>query len=98
MRRFALSHLARTDLAEIREYVARDKRAAARRLVSAFYERFRLSADFPELGEKRDDLRPDLRSFSVGSYVIFYLPDVHGVRIARVMHGARNITVFSNFG
>jgi plasmid stabilization system protein ParE len=53
--------------------------------------------EFPELGEKRDDLRSNLRSFSVGNYVIFYFPDAHGVRIVRVIHGARNITALFDF-
>jgi plasmid stabilization system protein ParE len=47
MTQFSLSHLARTDLAEIREYVARDKPTAARRLLSGFFERFRLLARIP---------------------------------------------------
>ena len=83
MNRFSLSHLARADLAEIREYVAHDKPEAARRLLSGFFTRFRRLAQQPELGEKRDDLRPGLRSFSVGSYVVFYFPDAVGVRIVR---------------
>lgn len=98
MSRFSLSQLARTDLAEIREYVARDKPLAARRLLSGFFERFRLLAEFPVLGEKRDDLRSNLRSFSVGNYVVFYFPDAHGVQIVRVVHGARNITALFDFG
>jgi toxin ParE1/3/4 len=97
MSQFSLSHLARTDLAEIYERVARDKPIAARRLLSGFFERFRLLAEFPELGEKRDNLRSNLRSFSVGNYVIFYFPDAHDLRIVRVVHGARNITALFNF-
>jgi toxin ParE1/3/4 len=98
MSEFNLSDLARTDLAEISDYVARDKPTAARRLLTRFFERFRLLADFPELGEKRDDLRPNLRSFSVGSYVIFYFPGASGVQILRVVHGAHNITALFDFG
>jgi toxin ParE1/3/4 len=71
MSRFSLSHLARADLAEIREFVAHDEPEAARRLLSGFFARFQRLAQQPELGEKRDDLRPNLRGFSVGHYVVF---------------------------
>ncbi len=97
MSRFTLSDLARTDLAEIVENAAFDKPLAARRLLRGFFERFRLLAEFPKLGEKRDDLRSNLCSFSVGNYVVFYTPDVDGVRIVRVVHGARNITALFDF-
>jgi len=32
-----------------------------------------------------------LRSFPVGSYVIFYRPMENGVEIVRVLHGARDL-------
>lgn len=97
MSRFSLSHLARQDLAEIHEKVARNKPSAARRLLKNFFDRFRLLADYPDLGEKRDDLRPNLRSFSLGNYVIFFYSDGEGVHIVRVAHGAQNITASFHF-
>jgi toxin ParE1/3/4 len=43
------------------------------------------------MGRSRLELAPDLRSFPVGQYVIFYLPLPKGVEIVRVLHGARDI-------
>ena len=45
----------------------------------------------PEIGRPREDLAARLRSFPVGSYIIFYRPMEYGVEIARVLHGARDL-------
>jgi toxin ParE1/3/4 len=42
------------------------------------------------MGRSRPELAPNLRSFPVGQYVIFYLPLAKGVEIVRVLHGARD--------
>ena len=47
--------------------------------------------DFPESGTKRDQLRSGLRSFPVGSYMVFYLVIEKGIEIVRVLHGRRDI-------
>ncbi len=43
------------------------------------------------MGHARYELAPELRSFPVGRYVIFYLPLVDGVELVRVLHSARDI-------
>jgi toxin ParE1/3/4 len=44
------------------------------------------------IGRSRDrDLRPSLRSFPVGNYVIIYRLDDEDVLILRVLRGSRNI-------
>jgi toxin ParE1/3/4 len=50
-----------------------------------------LLASNPYLGEAVDDLRPGLRRFSHGNYVIFYEPRETGIGLIRVLHGARRI-------
>ena len=40
----------------------------------------------------RIELSPDLRSVSVGSFMIFYRIDGNVVRIVRILHGSRKIT------
>jgi toxin ParE1/3/4 len=91
MRRFRLSPLARADLAEIRHFVARDKPEAADRLIRAFYDRFGLLAENPLLGERQPEFGEDLRTFSMGSYVVVYRPMAAGVEIARVVSGYRDL-------
>lgn len=44
-----------------------------------------------QLGERRDDLRPGLRSSTVGSYVVFYFPLADGVEVVAIIHGARDV-------
>lgn len=54
-------------------------------------EKCRLLADMPGIGRSRAEFEPELRSFAVGSYVIFYRPLADGIEIARVVHGARDL-------
>jgi toxin ParE1/3/4 len=67
--------------------------AAADRLLDTFCEKSVLLAAHPLIGEQRpdlDDLVPGVRAFAVGNYVIYYQPAAAGVRIVRVLHGARD--------
>lgn len=45
----------------------------------------------PEIGEPRSEIRPHLRSFPVGNYVIFYKLVDARVVVVRVLHGARDL-------
>jgi toxin ParE1/3/4 len=91
MRRYRLDVSARSDLVSIRTYIARDNPPAAARLISEFKKRFRLLASQPQMAERRPDIAPELRGFSVGNYVIFYRATKGGIEVARVIHGARDI-------
>lgn len=42
-------------------------------------------------GRARSDLAPSLRSFPVGSYLIFYVPLSDGIEVVRVMSGRQDI-------
>ncbi len=91
MRRFRLSRLAKSDLAEIRCYIRRDKPSAADKQIARFFDAFDMLAQNSELGQERPELGPDLRIFSTGTYVIVYRPFPGGVEIARVVSGYREI-------
>lgn len=95
MSRYLLSTLARNDLDAIWDYIGieNDRPLAAHRLIEALVHRFELLGREPLIGQAREDLADlvkDVRSFSVRSYVIYYQPVAEGVRIARVLHGARD--------
>jgi toxin ParE1/3/4 len=85
------SPLAKADLVEIKDYIARDKPLAAARLIRSIRERISETiASFPELGQSCERLLPGLRRFPIGNYVIFYRV-TDRVEIARILHGARDI-------
>jgi toxin ParE1/3/4 len=91
MKRYRLDHDAAIDLKSIHRYVARDNPTAADRLVHEFKQKFHLLGSQPLIGEARPELAANLRSFSVGSYVILYRPTLKGIEVARVLHAARDI-------
>ena len=91
MNRYRISRQARYDLAEIRHYIARDKPLAADRQIEAFFKRFQMLAANPEMGEPRPDLADNVRSFSLGNYVIFYGPMPSGIEVIRVASGYRDL-------
>jgi toxin ParE1/3/4 len=83
------------DLDDIWLYIARQSGSVdtAERLIDLITDRFFLLSRHPYLGRARDqDLRPGLRSFPVGAYVIVYRIQEADVVILRVLHGSRNIT------
>ena len=45
----------------------------------------------PEMGRLRPELAPELRSWAMSEYVIFYRPVKDGILIARVLHGYRDL-------
>lgn len=86
----SFSPLAAEDLDGIFEYIARDKPRAAIAFVDTLKEKCRTLARFPLLGASREGLIPGLRMFPVGNYVIYYRTESGGVRIERVLPGARD--------
>ena len=64
---------------------------SADRIIDTITDRFWLVAQHPHIGRHRDDLRPGLRSFPAGDYVILYRIDDDDVLILHVLHGARDI-------
>ncbi|MEA2708052.1 MAG: toxin ParE1/3/4 [Phycisphaerales bacterium] len=82
---------AEDDLWEILLYVARDNEDAAFRLIDTIDKNFTLLAEFPSAGPARPELLANIRSFPVGSYLIFYQPIDDGIEVVRVVHGARNL-------
>ncbi len=65
--------------------------AAADRFVGQLFDVFHLLGRDPKIGQQRADLRPNLRSFSHGNYVVFYQLVSERAEIVAVIHGARDI-------
>jgi plasmid stabilization system protein ParE len=66
----------------------------ADRLIDSITDRFLLLSHYPHIGRGRDhDLRPGLRSFAIGEFVIFYRVEGTDVLILHVMRGSRDLEV-----
>ena len=72
-----LSPRARADIDEIAYYVAMQSGSldTANRLLESIYERVLLLEQYPHAGRRRDELRPGLRVFAVGQYLVLYRLD-----------------------
>ena len=80
-----------SDLDDIWFYVATKSGSLdiADRFIDSITDRFFLLASHPNIGRTRDeDLRPGLRSFPVGEYVIIYRVQGQEVLILRVVRAA----------
>ena len=88
---------ARADLKDIYSYISKDKPEAAKRFVKRFHDKAMDLAENPGMGKNRgEDLRPDLFSFPVGQYVLFYLQQSKHIVLVRVIHGSRDLpSIFS---
>jgi toxin ParE1/3/4 len=93
LRRSPQAHL---DFLQIWLYVAERDPRAADRLLDRIEAKCRLLAGVPGLGRARPELRPDLRSFPVGRFVIFYREVRDGIEIVRVLRGARDLPALFN--
>ena len=92
MAHYRIAELASDDLAEIHRYIAADNPSAADRLLATLFETFGVIATHPELGTARPEYKGgDLRTFTVGNYVIFYRRVGPIVEVAHILHGARDI-------
>ena len=96
MSRVVLSEAARTDRREITAYtVERFGIQQARRLRVRFQATLNSLAESPLIGRTNEELDPPGRSFRyfvvMKSFIIVYEPTDDGIRVARLLHGARNL-------
>jgi toxin ParE1/3/4 len=85
---------AEAELDDIWHYIATESGSAgvADRVIDSITDKFAVLARFPHAGRRRDgDLRPGLRSFVAGEYVIVYRVDDGDVLVLHVVRGSREI-------
>ena len=82
---------AERDLDGIWDYIAKDSPNAANEALRRIFATCDLLASQPLMGEARPELGRDLRSLSVGAYVIFFRPHEVGIGVAPVLHGAQDV-------
>ncbi len=82
---------AKSDLAEIWDYIADDTEARADTFVEKIDQKLQALAARPNIGRLRDELAEGMRSFPVCRYITFYLPLPDGIEVVRVLHSARDL-------
>jgi toxin ParE1/3/4 len=89
--RLTITRLAQSDIDTVHDFIASDKPAAAIRWVQRMRDEFKYLAKNPGVGESREDVRPGLRSYSVGSYVVYFRNGTDALEVVRVLHGRRDV-------
>ena len=89
--RFRKRPQADADLDSIWSYIALDNLRAANDQIDRIGEVFEMLVQNPLAGRERPELQMGLRSFPVGSFLVFYVPLSDGVEIVRIMSGRQDI-------
>ncbi len=86
-----LSPAAESDLEAIGDYIAMDNPRRAVSFIREMRARFEGIAAAPRSAPLRENIGPGIRVAPHGSYLIFYRIADDGIRIERVLHGARDL-------
>jgi toxin ParE1/3/4 len=82
------------DLDRIAESAGKHSPTATDRILDTLSQTFRTLAQNPYMGTLRDDLRPNLRVFSLPrpaqNYVVLFYPSAGGVEIVGIYHAAQD--------
>lgn len=89
--RVRLSRRAEMDLAEITDFIALDNPERAYEFEDELLERAQKISLAPLGYVERTELKEGVRSCAHGAYVIFFTVDDYGIRIERILHGARDL-------
>ncbi len=82
---------AELDLIDILVFLGRRSPATADRFADEVEQKCQLLSQFPGMGAERDDIPTGVRTFVVGSYVLYYRPVDDGIELLRVLYGGRRI-------
>lgn len=78
-----------SDIESIVLTIAADNPIAAQHWYDRLVKTFETLDTMPEMGAPRFDVRPDMRLFPMGNYLILYRAIEDSAEIVRVVHGAR---------
>ena len=82
---------AEEDLLAIANRISVDNPAAAVNWLDKIERTLDVLASHPMMGENVSYLRPNLRRFCQGNYLLFFEPRSYGIDLVRVLHGSRKI-------
>lgn len=89
---FRLTKPAVRDIEQIADYIAQQAGLEqAEGFLSKLNDKFVKITQFPKLGRQRNEILPHLRSLSLESYLILYLPMEQNIDILRVVSGYRDL-------
>lgn len=91
MAKHIITREAEADIDEMLAYIASDNFDASLVFYDRLINQFERLADNPMAGRARPELNEGLRSFPLGSYLIFYRVWAGEVAITRVIHSARDL-------
>ncbi len=91
MSQVKLAEEAEADLVEIWIFIAQDSVEAADQFLDRIYDTCQSLARSPDMGRDRSDLVRGIRSFPVGTYLVFYRKSRRGIEVARVLSGFRDL-------
>jgi toxin ParE1/3/4 len=82
---------ARLDLLAIWSYIADDSEVSADQLLRRIDDVVIMLSERPHAGRLRSELHPDIRSFPVGNYILFYRVVSGAIDVVRVLSRFRDI-------
>ena len=88
-----IENIAESDMISIAEYIAKDKKSAAAKMLKLFYDSFNKLSIYPELGFSRPDFTyKDVKFFVVKrNYLIVYKTTKDEIHILRVLSAYQDI-------
>lgn len=97
MNRCSISEIAWNDLFEIASFIGQNSNESAIRFLDTAQDYFEKLAEMPRMGTSYEAISQafhGMRRFPIKGfekYLIFYIPVGEGIKIARVIHSARDI-------
>ena len=85
--RLELTTPAREDLLDIWAYIAGHDETAADKYLEGLRKRALELIKHPELGRKRDEIIPGIRSLIFRNHLIFYRVEISAIQVLRILHG-----------
>jgi len=98
MNRYRLTRLARQGILEIWLKLAAESEDSADAYVDRLVRHFRLLADYPGSGRRREELGSGYRSVSVGEYVVLFRLVRSQVLLMQVVHRDRDREFSARYG
>ena len=92
MSRILKTRKSREDYVFIEDYIAQTSPQNAEMIIRLFEEKLGLLANNNLIGRPRPELAPNLRSWNVHRFVLFYRPVEDGIILIRVLHSSTDIT------